>query len=96
MPKDVKEENGNRNENGLTTHEKLIWGEIKDLVSCQNKEIVEYLFVKHVMKPLLGHKNVNAGVCFLLFFDDFSCLQYVFKRVLQIVPDASSCSKRVS
>ncbi|CAL9238247.1 unnamed protein product [Arabidopsis halleri] len=50
------------NENGLTTQEKLIWGDIKDLVSCQNKEIAEYLFVKHVMKPLLGYKYVNAGI----------------------------------
>lgn len=52
------------NENGLTTQEKLIWGDIKDLVSCQNKEIAEYLFVKHVMKPLLGYKYVHAGVSF--------------------------------
>lgn len=61
-------ENGDKSENGLTTHEKLIWGEVKDLVTCKNKEIVEYLFVKHVMRPLLGHKHVNAGVCFLFEF----------------------------
>ncbi|EOA35203.1 hypothetical protein CARUB_v10020353mg [Capsella rubella] len=59
-------ENGDTNGNGLTTHEKLIWGENKDLVSCQNKEIVEYLYVKHVMRPLLGHKHVNAGIRLLV------------------------------
>lgn len=66
-------ENGDRSGNGLTTQEKLIWGDIKDLVSCQNKEIAEYLFVKHVMKPLLGHKYVNAGVSFP--FHDSNTLQ---------------------
>jgi len=70
MPKDGNE-NGDKSENGLTTHEKLIWGDVKDLVSCKNKEIEEYLFVKHVMRPLLGRKHVNPGVCFL--FISFSC-----------------------
>lgn len=85
MAKDGKEENGDRNENGLTTHEKIIWGEIKDLVSCQNKEIVESLFVNHVMRPLLGHKHVNAGVCFqflLLSMIWKICIWDVLKRVL--------------
>ena len=66
MPNDGKEDNGNTSGNGLTSHEKVIWGECKELVSCQNKEIVEFLFVKHVMRPLLGHKHVNPGVCFPL------------------------------
>uniref|UniRef100_A0A1J3EFS7 Inositol-pentakisphosphate 2-kinase n=1 Tax=Noccaea caerulescens TaxID=107243 RepID=A0A1J3EFS7_NOCCA len=61
MPKEGKQENGETSEN-----EKLIWGEFKDLVSCQNKEIVEFLFVKHVMTPLLGHKHANAGMRLLV------------------------------
>ncbi|EOA39368.1 hypothetical protein CARUB_v10012434mg [Capsella rubella] len=65
MPKDGNI-NGDKSENGLTTHEKLIWGDIKDLVSCQNKEIEEYLFVKHVMRPLFGHKHVNPGIRLLV------------------------------
>ncbi|XP_019090898.1 PREDICTED: inositol-pentakisphosphate 2-kinase-like [Camelina sativa] len=65
MPKDGNE-NGDKSENGLTTHEKLIWGDVKELVSCQNKEIKEYLFVKHVMRPLLGHKHVNPGTRLLV------------------------------
>ncbi|KAG7655156.1 Inositol-pentakisphosphate 2-kinase [Arabidopsis suecica] len=65
MPKDGNE-NGDKSENGLTTHEKLIWGDVKDLVSCKNKEIEEYLFVKHVMRPLLGRKHVNPGILLLV------------------------------
>ncbi|KAG7592588.1 Inositol-pentakisphosphate 2-kinase [Arabidopsis thaliana x Arabidopsis arenosa] len=65
MPKDGNE-NGDKSENGLTTHEKLIWADIKDLVSCKNKEIEEYLFVKHVMRPLLGRKHVNPGIRLLV------------------------------
>ncbi|VYS49436.1 unnamed protein product [Arabidopsis thaliana] len=61
--RNTRNENGDRSGSCLTTQEKLIWGEIKDLVSCQNKEIVDYLFVKHVMKPLLGHKYVTPGIC---------------------------------
>ncbi|KAG7649975.1 Inositol-pentakisphosphate 2-kinase, partial [Arabidopsis thaliana x Arabidopsis arenosa] len=61
--RNTRNENGDRSGSCLTTQEKLIWGEIKDLASCQNKEIVDYLFVKHVMKPLLGHKYVTPGIC---------------------------------
>ncbi|XP_010511060.1 PREDICTED: inositol-pentakisphosphate 2-kinase-like [Camelina sativa] len=56
------ENGGDTSGNGLTSLENIIWGGIKDLVSCQNKEMVDYLFVKHVMRPLLGHKHVNAGI----------------------------------
>ncbi|KAJ4879634.1 Inositol-pentakisphosphate 2-kinase family protein [Raphanus sativus] len=66
MPNDGKEDNGNTSGNGLTSHEKVIWGECKEVVSCQNKEIVEFLFVKHVMRPLLGHKHVNPGMRLLV------------------------------
>ncbi|CAN6804433.1 unnamed protein product [Brassica oleracea] len=66
MPNDGKEDNGNTSGNGLTSHEKVIWGECKELVSCQNKEIVEFLFVKHVMRPMLGHKHVNPGMRLLV------------------------------
>lgn len=86
MPNDGKEDNGNTSGNGLTSHEKVIWGECKEVVSCQNKEIVEFLFVKHVMRPLLGHKHVNPGVCFLLSCHhdmDYFCFVFgMFKIVL--------------
>ncbi|KAL1216267.1 Inositol-pentakisphosphate 2-kinase [Cardamine amara subsp. amara] len=76
MPKDGNEY-GDKSGNGLTTHEKLIWGEIKDLVTCKNKEIVEYLFVKHVMRPLLGHKHVNAGMRLLVAKEFLECVEKI-------------------
>ncbi|XP_019083137.1 PREDICTED: inositol-pentakisphosphate 2-kinase [Camelina sativa] len=56
------ENGGDTSGNGLTSLENLIWGDIKDLASCQNKEMVDYLFAEHVMRPFLGHKYVNVGI----------------------------------
>ncbi|XWS25801.1 hypothetical protein CRYUN_Cryun27aG0098700 [Craigia yunnanensis] len=51
------------NGNGtLTTHERLLWRENKELTASPNDETVEQLYVKHVMSPLLGSKHVDAGM----------------------------------
>ncbi|XVE69839.1 hypothetical protein DITRI_Ditri10aG0023900 [Diplodiscus trichospermus] len=51
------------NGNGtLTTHERLLWRENKELTASPNRETVELLYVKHVMSPLLGPKHVDAGM----------------------------------
>ncbi|KAK4351948.1 hypothetical protein RND71_027466 [Anisodus tanguticus] len=47
---------------GLTELECLIWKEYEELVSAPTREIVEYYFVQRVMCPLLGSKNVDAGI----------------------------------
>ncbi|KAF7806537.1 inositol-pentakisphosphate 2-kinase-like [Senna tora] len=46
----------------LTEHERLLWKDVVELVSSSNKEGAEQLYVQHVMKPLLGSKNVDAGM----------------------------------
>ncbi|KAK8580884.1 hypothetical protein V6N12_071134 [Hibiscus sabdariffa] len=46
----------------LTTHERLIWRENEELTASPNREIVEQLYVKHVMSPLLGPKHVDVGI----------------------------------
>lgn len=65
--------NGSHCVNGTTsvfsTQEKLLWKDYKDLVLSPTKEDAAQLFVEHVMSPLLGSKNVDAGVCHILFLD---------------------------
>ncbi|KAK8696168.1 hypothetical protein V6N13_001305 [Hibiscus sabdariffa] len=46
---------------GLTAHERLLWREYKELMVWPNREIVQQLYVKHVMSPLLGPQHVDAG-----------------------------------
>lgn len=46
----------------LTIHEKLLWRDHDELISSSSKEIVDHLYVKHVMSPLLGPKYVDAGL----------------------------------
>ncbi|KAG4146990.1 hypothetical protein ERO13_D05G195200v2 [Gossypium hirsutum] len=46
----------------LTTHERLLWRENKELTASSNREILEQLYVKHVMIPLLGPKHVDVGI----------------------------------
>ena len=50
----------------LTTHERLLWRENKELTASPNGETVDQLYVKHVMSPLLGSKHVDAGVWILI------------------------------
>jgi hypothetical protein len=54
---------GVRNTIALTPHERLIWKDVNELISSSDKEIAGQLYVDHVMKPLLGSKYVDAGVC---------------------------------
>lgn len=55
----------------LTAHERLVWKDVGELISSSDKEIAGQLYVQHVMKPLLGSKYVDAGVC-------NCCCSYVF------------------
>ncbi|KAE8713389.1 Inositol-pentakisphosphate 2-kinase [Hibiscus syriacus] len=47
---------------GLTAQERLLWREYKELLMWPNREIVQQLYVKHVMSPLLGPLHVDAGM----------------------------------
>ncbi|GKV46935.1 hypothetical protein SLEP1_g53893 [Rubroshorea leprosula] len=62
--------NGKQGVNGngeFTAHELLLWGEIKELMSSSStREIVEQLYVKHVISPLLGPNHVDAGMRILV------------------------------
>jgi inositol-pentakisphosphate 2-kinase len=49
----------------LTAHERLLWKDVDELISSSDHELASQLFVLHVMKPLLGSKFVDAGVCLL-------------------------------
>lgn len=51
-----------RNPTALSTHERVLWRDIGDIVSSPNKEIAAQLYVQRVMSPLLGPKHVDAGV----------------------------------
>ncbi|XVE94663.1 hypothetical protein REPUB_Repub02eG0028100 [Reevesia pubescens] len=46
----------------LTTYEQLLWRENEEITASPNREIVQQLYVKHVMSPLLGPKHVDAGM----------------------------------
>ncbi|KAK1550330.1 hypothetical protein Q3G72_017362 [Acer saccharum] len=49
-------------ESVLTKHEQLIWRDNKELVSSSSKELLEQLYVQHIMRPLLGPKHVETGM----------------------------------
>ncbi|KAI3523835.1 hypothetical protein L1887_02276 [Cichorium endivia] len=46
----------------LSTHECLIWEGVGDLLSASTKDIVNHMYAKHVMSPLLGSQHVDPGV----------------------------------
>ncbi|KAL1351641.1 hypothetical protein HN51_015535 [Arachis hypogaea] len=46
----------------VTAHELLLWKDVNELVSSSEKDIIDQLYVEHVMMPLLGSKYVDAGV----------------------------------
>ncbi|XWS14544.1 hypothetical protein CRYUN_Cryun35bG0019000 [Craigia yunnanensis] len=54
--------NGVNGNGALITHERLLWQENEELMASPNREIIEQLYVKHVMSPLLGPKHVDAGM----------------------------------
>ncbi|KAK0576442.1 hypothetical protein LWI29_017570 [Acer saccharum] len=49
-------------ESVLTKHEQLVWRDNKELVSSSSKELLEQLYVQHIMRPLLGPKHVETGM----------------------------------
>lgn len=72
---------GVRNSIALTPHERLIWKDVHELISSSDKEIAGQLYVQHVMKPLLGSKYVDAGVCthcFVVSATSFSCAGFCY------------------
>ncbi|XP_020959306.1 inositol-pentakisphosphate 2-kinase isoform X3 [Arachis ipaensis] len=40
----------------VTAHELLLWKDVNELVSSSEKDIIDQLYVEHVMMPLLGSK----------------------------------------
>ncbi|XWS24398.1 hypothetical protein CRYUN_Cryun28dG0098500 [Craigia yunnanensis] len=54
--------NGMNGNGALKTPELLLWRENEELTASPNREIIEQLYVKHVMSPLLGPKQVDAGM----------------------------------
>ncbi|XVF63811.1 hypothetical protein PTKIN_Ptkin09bG0116600 [Pterospermum kingtungense] len=67
----------------LTMHERLLWGENKELTVSPKRETVQQLYVKHVMSPLLGPKHVDPGMR-VLVTKDF--LKSVEKNVTRYRP----------
>ncbi|XAR61729.1 Inositol-pentakisphosphate 2-kinase [Bertholletia excelsa] len=65
----------------LTTDECLLWKEMEDLVSAPTREIAELLYVKHVMRPLLGSIDAGTRVIVSLEF-----LESVEKSILSQRP----------
>ncbi|XVF73787.1 hypothetical protein PTKIN_Ptkin13bG0010100 [Pterospermum kingtungense] len=59
-PRNAK--NGVKANGVLTTHERLLWRDNEESTASPNREIVQQLYVKHVMSPLLGQKHVDPGV----------------------------------
>jgi len=55
-----------RSPSALTAHECLLWKDVHEFISSPDSEIASQIFVQHVMKPLLGSKYVDAGVCVVL------------------------------
>ncbi|XP_038898785.1 inositol-pentakisphosphate 2-kinase-like isoform X1 [Benincasa hispida] len=51
-----------RNLMALSAHERLLWRDVGDLVSCTDRDVVCQIYVQHVMIPLLDSKHVDAGV----------------------------------
>ncbi|XP_011623523.1 inositol-pentakisphosphate 2-kinase [Amborella trichopoda] len=45
----------------LSTHDRLLWGDIEELVTATSKEILAHSYVQHVMRPLLASEHVDAG-----------------------------------
>ncbi|CAN6858035.1 unnamed protein product [Brassica oleracea] len=66
IQKAPKADKANKAVNGaasvVTSDEKLLWRENKELVSSPNKEVVEQRYVKDVIIPLLGPKHIDPGV----------------------------------
>lgn len=62
-PRNGSEVTSMRSPSALTAQERFLWKDVHELISSSDNEIACQLFVHHVMKPLLGSKYVDAGVC---------------------------------
>ncbi|XP_023525627.1 inositol-pentakisphosphate 2-kinase-like isoform X1 [Cucurbita pepo subsp. pepo] len=51
-----------RNLKALSAHERLLWRDVGDIVSCTDHDVACQIYVQHVMIPLLDFKHVDAGV----------------------------------
>ncbi|KAL5778047.1 hypothetical protein ACOSP7_010973 [Xanthoceras sorbifolium] len=49
----------------LSKHEQLVWRDKEELLLSSTKEMLEQLYVQHIMRPLLGPKHVDPGMCVL-------------------------------
>ncbi|KAK6939489.1 Inositol-pentakisphosphate 2-kinase [Dillenia turbinata] len=66
----------------LTTHECLLWRDVKDLASSPNREIAKQLYVERVMCPLLGAEFIDVGVRI-----------FVSKEFLELVEENVHCQR---
>ncbi|KAK1584683.1 hypothetical protein Q3G72_035213 [Acer saccharum] len=66
-----------KGESVLAKHERLVRRDNKELVSSPSKEMLEQLYVHHIMRPLLGPKHVDTG------YEGFACKGGVFHAALQ-------------
>nr|XP_029124367.1 inositol-pentakisphosphate 2-kinase IPK1 isoform X4 [Elaeis guineensis] len=45
----------------LSRHEKLLWGDVEELVESKSKDIAQQNYIKHVMSHMLGPKYIDEG-----------------------------------
>ncbi|KAL7594363.1 hypothetical protein Lser_V15G29883 [Lactuca serriola] len=66
----------------LSTHECLVWERVGDLLSASTKDIVNHMYAKHVMSPLLGSQHVDPGVRVQVTKEFLECVHkgVLFKR----------------
>ncbi|KAF5747135.1 inositol-pentakisphosphate 2-kinase-like isoform X1 [Tripterygium wilfordii] len=50
----------------LTVEERVLWKDAGGLIASPTKEIMEQVYVQHVISPLLGSKHVDAGIRILV------------------------------
>ncbi|KAL9663735.1 hypothetical protein QQ045_019126 [Rhodiola kirilowii] len=46
----------------LTAKERLLWNDVKGIISAETLDVAAQYYVKDVMTPLLGNEHVDAGV----------------------------------
>ncbi|PKA63890.1 Inositol-pentakisphosphate 2-kinase [Apostasia shenzhenica] len=46
----------------LSSHERLIWRDVEGLAESTSKDIAGQVFMKRVISPLLGSKNIDGGI----------------------------------
>lgn len=46
----------------LSRHEKLLWGDVEELVESKSRAIANQKYIKHVMSHMLDPKYIDDGV----------------------------------